>query len=255
MPTSATKTVSHDPRRNRFFERFWWLFVHHPCTERIRRGVRVCAPSGERARPRSNSRTRSNECPACPRRVRSARPRAPDPAARLAAPRPATRAPRSMAPGLTGVPGLAPVGGRTAGGCGSAAPGCGVAGAGLLPQPRRLLPQPRQLLALRRRLLALRRGVADSATRIRDGASGFANSPPYKQNPPTQGGKTSPMVSLGVAGDSFGVVRAGLWMSRANVDNSKNRARTAESPRARGRNAGAGGISTGADRGVSARKL
>jgi hypothetical protein len=240
--------------------------------------VRVCAPSGERARSRSNSRTRSNECPACPRRVRSARPRAPD-QPHGSTLRPATRAPRSTAPGLTGVPGLAVravrrrahrwrlraqrrrVAGSQALGC-----WCRIA----LPQRRRLLAQQRRVAGSAAAVAGSAAAVAGSAAAgcwlydaglrtlrrgIRDGASGFANSPPYKQNPPTQGGKTSPLVSLGVAGDSFGVVRAGLWMSRANVDNSKNRARTAESPRARGRNAGAGGISTGADRGVSARKL
>lgn len=139
---------------------------------------------------------------------------------------------------------------------GSAAPSCRPSGAWLVALRRRVTdpaalgcgPSSARYWLCDAGLRPLRRG-------IRDGASGFTNSPPYKQNPPTQGGKTSPLVSLGVAGDSFGVFRVGLWMSRANVDNSKNRARTAESPRARGRNAGAGGISTGADRGVSARKL
>jgi hypothetical protein len=150
-----------------------------------------------------------------------------------------------------GPAGVPSVGGRPAGGCGlsdAGSPGCWrwVAGAGLPGAGCWLCSAG---------LLLCDVGLRTLRHRIRDAASGFANSPPYKQNPPTQGGKASPSVSLGVAGDSFGVVRAGLWMSRANVDNSKNRARTAESPRARGRNAGAGGISTGADRGVSARKL
>lgn len=51
MPTSATRTGLRDPHGGRFFQRFWWLFVDHPCTVRIRRGVRVCPRSGVRRPP------------------------------------------------------------------------------------------------------------------------------------------------------------------------------------------------------------
>jgi hypothetical protein len=45
MPTGATRTVSRNPRHPRFFRQFWLLLVHHPCTERIRRGVQLCPRS------------------------------------------------------------------------------------------------------------------------------------------------------------------------------------------------------------------